>query len=67
MEEPRFDYMDLDEETNIPDLQNWVDNRELVGLIDETKGGIIGYINKAHIEDIIVLLNNLRNESNSKI
>lgn len=56
-QESRFDWMDLDDETNIPDLQEWVDERELVGLIDEEKGGIIGYINHFHIEEVVGILN----------
>ncbi len=56
--EPRFDLQDLDEETNIPDLQKWVNDRALVGLIDEQRAGIIGYINAEHIDEITGLLNN---------
>lgn len=56
-EEFRFDWMILNEETNIPHLLSWVYERKLVGLIDEEKGGIIGYINHAHIEEIVGILN----------
>ncbi len=55
--EPRFDLQDLDEETNIPDLQKWVNDRALVGLIDEERAGIIGYINSDHIEEVVKILN----------
>lgn len=55
--EPRFSYMDLDEETNIPDLQRWVNERQLNGLVDETKGGIIGYIHQEHSDKISGMLN----------
>lgn len=55
--EPRFDWMFLDEETNIPDLKRWVDENVLAGLIDEEKGGIIGYIHHEHIDEITKLLN----------
>ena len=56
-EELQFDSQDIDEQDNLPDLQNWVDNNEMDALIDESYGGIIGYINKAHINRITSLLN----------
>ena len=33
--ENKFDWQDLDEENNIPDLQKWVNERNLFGLIEE--------------------------------
>lgn len=56
-EDPRFNFMDLDEETNKPDLQKWVENDELVGLVDEECGGIIGYVNPAHADKLYSILN----------
>lgn len=61
-EEPRFSTMDLDEETNIPDLKNWVEERQLVGLVDEECGGIIGYVNPAHAEKLYKLLNSQKHQ-----
>ena len=57
-ENPRFSFQELDEETNIPDLQKWVDERKLVAIIDEEKGGIIGYINHEHEDMFYGVLNN---------
>lgn len=56
-QDPRFSGMDLDEETNIPDLKKWVKERQLEGLVDEEHGGIIGYINRAHIQSLVERLN----------
>lgn len=55
--ELNFNYQDVDELDNKPDLQKWVDNNELEALIDESKGGIIGYIHREHIDEITGLLN----------
>lgn len=60
MEETRFSFQDLDEEVNIPDLQKWIDERVLVGLIDEEKGGIVGYFNIEHEEEFFKLLNKIK-------
>jgi len=57
-ENPRFSFQELDEDTNIPDLQKWVDERKLVGVVDEEKGGIIGYINHEHEDMLYQVLNN---------
>ena len=57
-ENPRFSFQELDEETNIPDLQKWVDERKLVAIIDEERGGIIGYINHEHEDMLYQVLNN---------
>lgn len=54
---PRFNFQDLDEEVNIPDLQKWVDNRDLIGIVDEKHGGIIGYINYQHENEFYDILN----------
>lgn len=55
-EEANFSYQDLDED-NVNDLQKWVGNNDLWGLIDEKEGGIIGYINHGHIDRIAGILN----------
>lgn len=60
MKELRFSFQELDEETNIPDLQNWVDHRQLVGLVDEEHGGIVGYFNRGHEEEFFKILNKLK-------
>ena len=56
--EPRFQFQNLDEETNIPDLQEWVDNRKMVAITDGEAGGIIGYVNAAHEDIMYAILNN---------
>jgi len=57
MEESRFTQYDMLNEENWSDLQKWVDNEELVALVDEEEGGIIGYINPVHMDKILNLLN----------
>ena len=57
-ESPRFSFQELDEETNIPDLQKWADERKLVAIVDEEHGGIIGYINHEHEDMLFGVLNN---------
>lgn len=56
-DEPRFNYQEVDELDNLPDLQKWVDGNKLNALVDEEKGGIIGYIHHEHIDEIVGLLN----------
>src|SRR6185369_14412373 len=63
--EPRFNYQDLDSEINKPDLQKWVDADELHALVDESKGGIIGYIHHSHVDEITGLLNDATTPSPS--
>lgn len=48
---------DLDK-GNKTDAVDWLNNEELHALVSEEHGGIIGYIHKDHIEDIITVLNN---------
>ena len=48
----RYWKLELTDE-NYNDMQNWVRTEEMVGLVDEEKGGIIGYINREHAERII--------------
>lgn len=61
-EDPRFNFQELDEEINKPDLQEWVDNDFMVGLIDEESGGIIGYVNRNHVDKLYSLLNSVKHE-----
>lgn len=53
-----YSYQDLDEVNKI-DLQNWVDTDQMEGLICEESGGIVGYINSAHVDKITAKLNGL--------
>ena len=52
-----FSAWELDRDTNLTDLQKWVDDNNLVGLVDESQSGIIGYVSRAHAERIASLLN----------
>ena len=45
------------DERHIKDAQKWLDEENLVALVDEKKGGIIGYINRTHIDEILPILN----------
>ncbi len=47
MKEPQFWELELDEK-NENDLQKWIRENNLVGLVDEELGGIIGYTVYAH-------------------
>tara|TARA_R110000868_G_scaffold74337_10_gene214982 strand:+ start:1274 stop:1621 length:348 start_codon:yes stop_codon:yes gene_type:complete len=58
-EEPNFDYQEL-EETNIDDLEKWITDGVLHGLIDENLGGIIGYIHGEHINRVVSILNKVK-------
>lgn len=55
--EPRFNYQEIDEQVNLPDLRSWVDNNEMSAIVDEDKGGIIGYISTSHVDEITNRLN----------
>jgi len=48
---------ELYEKERLEDLLEWAANDELVGLVDEAEGGIIGYIHKTHITRITKELN----------
>ncbi len=56
--EDQFSIQDLDE-GNKTDLEKWIYEDQLLGLIDEETGGIIGYINHAHAKRIMVMLNEI--------
>lgn len=57
--ELNYNYQDLDVE-NILDLKLWTEQGELWGLIDEAKGGIIGYVHPEHMDRICGELNRLK-------
>ncbi|KAF2423622.1 MULTISPECIES: hypothetical protein [Bacillus] len=51
-----FYHQDL-EEPNVKDAKKWLENGELVGIVSEIHGGIIGYIHADHADDIVSILN----------
>jgi len=64
--ENRFNYQDLDEEVNIPDLQKTLNKRELWGIIDEEQGGIIAYAIGEENADLICSFMNILVKNNPK-
>lgn len=54
---PPFAVHEVMGEDNIADARRWLDMDEMAGLVEERNGGIIGYINRAHVERIVGLLN----------
>ncbi len=42
---------------NALDAHRWLSNDKLVGLVDESQGGIIGYVHRDHVDRIVALLN----------
>ena len=59
--EKRYWSMELDK-LNKDDLQKWIKDDELEAIVDEDAGGIIGYINRDHIESLIRKLNGDKND-----
>ena len=55
--ELRFQDVFYLENNQILDAEKWLQDDEMVGLVDEEAGGIIGYIHQEHIEKILNLLN----------
>lgn len=51
-----FYQMDLDD-ANLKDAEEWLDKGEMVGIVSEKHGGIIGYIHHQNADDIISILN----------
>lgn len=51
-----FYHQDLDE-SNITDAENWFVGGEMVGIVSEVHGGIIGYVHLEHADDITTVLN----------
>lgn len=47
----------LMDEQNIKDLIEWVTKNELVAIVDENEGGIIGYVHEFHSDRILDTLN----------
>ena len=60
-EDPRFNFMGLDD-LNKEHLEIWVAEDQMEGLVDEESGGIIGYINRAHIDKLYTILNKMKHE-----
>lgn len=56
-DERPFSEYDMMNKDNLKDLEKWIDDSQLVALVDESCGGIIGYINRNHSERIVELLN----------
>lgn len=44
-------------ERNIEDLNQWVNDDALTGIVDEDAGGIVGYLNETHVDTVLDLLN----------
>lgn len=58
MAELNYNYQDLDNEVNIPDLKKSVDKGDMYGIVSETDGGIIAYaIGNEHADEIVSKLN----------
>ena len=57
-ENARYWTMELDKR-NKADLLKWIKNDELEGLVDEKMGGIIAYIGRQHVGQIITKLNRI--------
>lgn len=55
--EPPFSVHDMMDDANRNDLLRWVADDALVGLVDESCGGIIGYVHRDHADRIAALLN----------
>lgn len=53
---PNFSHQDL-EEVNKEDAHDWLGSDELVGLVSEEHGGIIGYIHNSHADEVAAALN----------
>jgi hypothetical protein len=51
-----FYHQDLEEE-NVKDAKGWLDEGEMVGIVSEIHGGIIGYVHRDHADDIATILN----------
>lgn len=51
-----FTHQDLDIQ-NLQDTNEWFQTGDLVGLVSEVHGGIIGYVHKEHVDGISSVLN----------
>ena len=56
MEEQRYYEQELNEQ-NILDLLKWIAENQLVAIVDEQEGGIIGYVSRNYSEEILFYLN----------
>lgn len=65
MKDKRYWELELTDE-NYKDLQTWIKNEKVIGLVDEKMGGIIGYIHKVHSDEIIKNLNKVDEKENYK-
>lgn len=45
------------EESNELDAKEWLEQGELVAIVSEVHGGIIGYVHNEHAQDITTVLN----------
>jgi hypothetical protein len=58
MENLNYNYQDLDQEINIPDLKKSIDEGVMHGIVSEADGGIIAYaIGNEHADEIVAKLN----------
>lgn len=51
-----FFHQDLEVE-NVHDAKEWLNKNELVAIVSEKHGGIIGYVHQAHADDVVTVLN----------
>ncbi|OJT66901.1 hypothetical protein [Bacillus licheniformis] len=51
-----FSHQELDE-MNIKDARHWIEKGEMVAIVSEIHGGIVGYIHKGHADDFVTILN----------
>lgn len=51
-----FFHQELEQE-NVSDAKEWLDNDEMVGIVSELHGGIIGYFHREHADEIVTVLN----------
>lgn len=42
---------------NLKDLAEWMFDGVLAGIVDDANGGIIGYVNIKHVDEVIHRLN----------
>lgn len=57
MEEQRYWEQELTQ-INIEHLLKWIIDRQLVAVVDDDYGGIIGYVSRDYSEEILKQLNN---------
>ena len=58
MKKAKWDFYPVDVWDDTRDyLQKWVDNDELVGIVDEEIGGVVAYVHRDWAERVIDRLN----------